>query len=144
MHILGLFIMVALIFAGLYKHDILLFVDPASFMIVVFVTQGALLFSFGKGLGKAFIVFFRRTVDRNDLILAAAICDRGQSFAAASGVMGTIIGTIMIFFNLDHPDAIGPGFAVAVLTYLYGFGLAYCLLLPMTVSLRRRIAEEKV
>jgi chemotaxis protein MotA len=40
--------------------------------------------------------------------------------APAMGMVGTIIGLVHMFANMDDPSKIGPGMAVAMLTTLYG------------------------
>lgn len=40
--------------------------------------------------------------------------------APAMGMVGTIIGLVQMFANMDDPSKIGPGMAVAMLTTLYG------------------------
>ena len=43
--------------------------------------------------------------------------------APAMGMIGTIIGLVQMFANMDDPAKIGPGMAVAMLTTLYGIVL---------------------
>ena len=63
-------------------------------------------------------------------------------FAPAWGMIGTLIGLINMLANLDNPDALGPGMAVALITTLYGSVLANFLLLPIAGKLKEYSGEE--
>lgn len=63
-------------------------------------------------------------------------------FAPAWGMIGTLIGLINMLANLDDPDALGPGMAVALITTLYGSVLANFLLLPIAGKLKEYSGEE--
>ncbi|MFC1726798.1 motility protein A, partial [candidate division KSB1 bacterium] len=63
-------------------------------------------------------------------------------FAPAWGMIGTLIGLINMLANLDNPDALGPGMAVALITTLYGSVLANFLLLPIAGKLKNYSEEE--
>jgi len=51
--------------------------------------------------------------------------------APAMGMIGTIIGLIQMFANMDDPSRIGPGMAVAMLTTLYGVILGSGIAVPI-------------
>ena len=60
----------------------------------------------------------------------------------AFGMIGTVIGLIVIMANLDDPNAIGPGLAVALVTTLYGAMIANMFFIPLAQKLKYRSAEE--
>lgn len=60
----------------------------------------------------------------------------------AFGLIGTLIGLVQMFVGMTDPDTIGPAFAVAVLTTLYGALLANLFCLPMADKLAQRTAQE--
>lgn len=64
------------------------------------------------------------------------------ALAPAFGMIGTLIGLIQMLAQLDDPDAIGPGMAVALLTTFYGALLANLFLIPMAGKLEIRSSEE--
>jgi chemotaxis protein MotA len=68
--------------------------------------------------------------------------DAFGKYAPAFGMIGTLIGLIVMLKNLDNPDMIGPGMAVALLTTLYGAVVSNFLFLPMSDKLSQRSAEE--
>ena len=51
--------------------------------------------------------------------------------APAMGMIGTIIGLVQMFANMDDPSKIGPGMAVAMLTTLYGVILSSAIAAPI-------------
>lgn len=50
-----------------------------------------------------------------------------------------IMATILILSNLTTPDKLGPSFAVAFLSLLYGYGTKAALFIPMKNSLHKKI-----
>lgn len=62
--------------------------------------------------------------------------------APAFGMIGTLIGLILMLGNLDDPDAIGPGMAVALITTFYGVLLANLVFIPFAGKLEGRSKEE--
>lgn len=50
-------------------------------------------------------------------------------YAPAFGMIGTLMGLIIMLGNMDDPEAIGPGMAVALITTMYGaiFSNLFCL-----------------
>ena len=51
--------------------------------------------------------------------------------APAMGLIGTIVGLVQMFANMDDPSKIGPGMAVAMLTTLYGVILGSGIAAPL-------------
>lgn len=64
------------------------------------------------------------------------------SYAPAFGMAGTLIGLIRMLENLDNPDTIGPGLAVALITTFYGVILANMFFNPMAAKLKVKSSEE--
>lgn len=74
---------------------------------------------------------------------------RGQSilismgtYGPAFGMIGTLIGLVSMLSNMEDPEQIGPGMAVAILTTLYGAIFANLICLPIANKLKERSAEE--
>ncbi|MBI4579285.1 MAG: MotA/TolQ/ExbB proton channel family protein, partial [Planctomycetes bacterium] len=63
-------------------------------------------------------------------------------FAPGFGMMGTLIGLVVMLGRMDDPGRIGPGLAVALLTTLYGLGLANLVCLPLARRLAYRSSRE--
>lgn len=64
------------------------------------------------------------------------------SLAPAFGMIGTLIGLVQMLRNLNSPDNIGPGMAVALLTSLYGSLWANLICNPLAGKLELRSEQE--
>ncbi len=64
------------------------------------------------------------------------------TIAPAFGMIGTLIGLIQMLQELDDPDQVGVGMAVALLTTLYGAVIANLVFLPIAGKLQVKSAEE--
>ena len=67
---------------------------------------------------------------------------RAGEIAPAMGLIGTLLGLVQMLTQLNDPDAIGPGMAVALLTTLYGAILSNMVLLPLAVKLERNAEDD--
>ncbi|RYZ99928.1 MAG: flagellar motor protein [Proteobacteria bacterium] len=54
------------------------------------------------------------------------------------GIIGAVLGLIHVMRNLDNPDAIGPGIAVAFVATVYGVGFANLIFMPMGTKVKRK------
>ncbi len=63
-------------------------------------------------------------------------------FAPAFGMIGTLAGLISMLANLDDPDAIGSGMALALITTMYGAIIANLFLIPIKCKLEDRDKDE--
>lgn len=71
-----------------------------------------------------------------------AIFQAIAAYAPAFGMIGTLIGLIQMLRELDDPDKIGLGMAVALLTTMYGAMVANMIALPIAGKLEQRTKEE--
>lgn len=58
------------------------------------------------------------------------------------GILGAVLGLIHVMQNLDKPDRIGPGIAVAFVATLYGVGSANILFIPIGKKIKRKAKLE--
>ncbi len=63
------------------------------------------------------------------------VLDQMGRFAPAFGMIGTLIGLIIMLGQLDKPENLGPGMAVALITTLYGALAANVFFLPCAEKL---------
>ena len=63
------------------------------------------------------------------------VFDQAGRFAPAFGMIGTLMGLIIMLGQLDDPDALGPGMAVALITTLYGAVISNIIMLPFAEKL---------
>jgi chemotaxis protein MotA len=71
-----------------------------------------------------------------------SLIDAFGALGPAWGMIGTLVGLVLMLANLDDPDALGPGMAVALITTFYGAILANLVFIPMASKLERRSKEE--
>jgi len=64
------------------------------------------------------------------------------ALAPAFGMIGTLAGLIAMLANLDDPDAIGSGMALALITTMYGSMMANLVLIPFKNKLEDRHRDE--
>lgn len=64
-----------------------------------------------------------------------ALLDGMGRYAPAFGMIGTLLGLIIMLGNMDDPEKIGPGMAVALITTLYGAVVSNLLFLPLADKL---------
>ena len=60
------------------------------------------------------------------------------------GIIGAVLGLIHVMRNLDNPDAIGPGIAVAFVATVYGVGFANLIFMPLGTKIKRKAAIQQV
>jgi len=79
---------------------------------------------------------------RTDILAVAERHKIGKSiletvgrYAPAFGMIGTLMGLIIMLGNMDDPEAIGPGMAVALITTLYGAIVSNLFCLPFADKL---------
>ena len=73
-----------------------------------------------------------------------AVFEAIGKYAPAYGMIGTLVGLVVMLMNMDDPNALGPGMAVALLTTLYGSMFANMFALPIADKLSQRSTEELV
>ena len=63
-------------------------------------------------------------------------------YAPTLGIMGSVLGLIQAMANLDSPEALGHGIAVAFVSTLYGQGFANLVIFPITKKLTGYVDKE--
>ncbi len=64
--------------------------------------------------------------------------------APAWGMIGTLLGMVQMFSNMEDPSKLGPFMAVALLATLYGALLANLVCLPIADKLHVKLEEEEI
>lgn len=77
--------------------------------------------------------------------------DQGQSIyrsigdcAPAFGLVGTLIGMVQMFANMQDPTTLGPYMATALLATLYGAVIANLIALPIADKLQGKLHDEEI
>jgi chemotaxis protein MotA len=94
--------------------------------------------------------FIRRSMEQDrDTFLQHL--DEGQKIyrsigdaAPAWGMVGTLVGMVQMFSNMEDPSKLGPFMAVALLATLYGALMGNLICLPIADKLHVKIEEEEV
>jgi chemotaxis protein MotA len=94
--------------------------------------------------------FIRETMERDrDNFLQRL--DEGQKIyraigdaAPAWGMIGTLIGMVQMFANMEDPSKLGPFMAVSLLATLYGALVGNLLALPIADKLHLKLEEEDI
>jgi chemotaxis protein MotA len=60
------------------------------------------------------------------------------AIAPTVGILGAVLGLIHVMENLDKPEQIGPGIAVAFVATLYGVGSANIFFIPIGKKIKRK------
>ncbi|TDO98312.1 motility protein A [Marinomonas balearica] len=63
-------------------------------------------------------------------------------YAPTLGIMGSVLGLIQAMANLDSPEALGHGIAVAFVSTLYGQGFANLVVFPISKKLSNYCDQE--
>ena len=64
--------------------------------------------------------------------------------APAWGMIGTLLGMVNMFANMEDPSKLGPFMAVALLATLYGALIANLVCLPLADKLHVKLEEEEI
>lgn len=66
------------------------------------------------------------------------------AIAPTIGILGAVLGLIHVMENLDKPEMIGPGIAVAFVATLYGVGFANIFFLPIGKKIKRKAQLDSI
>ena len=73
-----------------------------------------------------------------------AFFDSVKEVAPAMGMIGTLVGLVIMLGNMSDPKSIGPAFAVALLTTMYGAIIANVICIPLIQKLQKLDAAESL
>ena len=74
--------------------------------------------------------------------VAVKFWEDSGAIAPTIGILGAVLGLIHVMENLDKPEMIGPGIAIAFVATLYGVGSANIFFLPIGKKLKRKYILE--
>ena len=109
------------------------FVDIPAFVFVLLVGFGILISAHGMAkVAQMTLAPFSKSNSTTEQMKIVATT--GISAFVAAGWIGSLIGVVQLLSALDDPSQIGAGTAVALLTALYGYVIAYAIFLPLSKS----------
>jgi chemotaxis protein MotA len=94
--------------------------------------------------------FIRDTMerDRDNFLMrleeGAKIFQAMGDAAPAWGMIGTLIGMVQMFANMDDPSKLGPFMAISLLATLYGALVGNLIALPIADKLKLKVEEEDI
>jgi len=72
---------------------------------------------------------------KRQLSISVKVLDSMSEYAPAFGMIGTLIGMILMLQNIEDPESLGAGLAVALITTLYGTIFSNMILGPLAGKL---------
>ncbi len=78
----------------------------------------------------------------NKRMKSVAFIESIGGYAPTLGIMGSVLGLIQAMANLDSPEALGQGIAVAFVSTLYGQGFANLVVFPIAKKLSSYVDRE--
>jgi len=141
MRFVGLGVVLILIFMGVMNGGSLGHViDIPSVLIVVGLTLG-ISWQGGVPLGKVVRSFFGGVFQGDELREVVLAWKHVRAYVMVSGVVGTLLGMMLLFQNLDVYDAFFPGTATALITTFYAVVLSYLIFLPVQNRLEQQLVN---
>jgi flagellar motor component MotA len=138
----------AFCFAGtvyLSGGTLMIYLDIPSIVIMVifpFVYQ-CLIFGI-SAVKLAFTAAFKENVAEKQLLNAQLFFKSYGKIIWLSAFVTVLIGTVAILVNLEDPKALGPNFAMALISLLYGGVLHIVIIIPYSVFLKKRLTELSI
>ncbi len=69
------------------------------------------------------------------------VFEAGGAYAPTIGIIGAVLGLIHVMENLDKPEMLGSGIAIAFVATIYGLAIANLICLPIANKLKMRVKE---
>lgn len=141
MRIVGLLIVLVLLLMGVMNGGSLgSVIDIPSVLIVVGLTLGISLQG-GVPLGKILRSFFGAPFQGEELRDVVQAWKQVRTYVMVSGLVGSLLGMMLLFQNLDVYDAFFPGTATALITTFYATILSYLIFLPVQNRLEKQAGD---
>ena len=77
-------------------------------------------------------------VEMEDIQASGKVWEGAGGYSPTIGIIGAVLGLIFVMRNLDNPEMIGPGIAVAFIATVYGVGFANLMFIPMGTRIKRK------
>jgi flagellar motor component MotA len=128
MRIVGVIILVVGMMVGI-GSNLASFIDPPSLIIIATFVLGVLWIA-GAPMGTMFGAVFSSDHTPEQFAAAGRAWALARQAALAAGYVGTVVGAAIMGANIHDMGSIGPGFAICILTLLYGLVVGYGFCLP--------------
>ncbi len=81
-------------------------------------------------------------LDEEQELIYSRVFEALGGYAPTFGIIGAVLGLIQVMSNLQDPQALGQGVAIAFVATLYGVGLANLVFLPIAGNLKMKLREK--
>jgi hypothetical protein len=116
--------------------------DLPSMIIMVVVPFLYQWFLFGSSMVcLAFTAGFRKETSMEQIAKAQLFFKSYSKVTWISAFMAVLLGAVAILAHIEDPQLLGPNFAVALLSLLYGVLIHYIIIIPNSVFLKKRLIE---
>ena len=112
-------------------------------MVIFPLVYQCLIFG-ASGVKIAFTAAFRENATGEQLANAQLFFKSYGKIIWLSAFVTVLIGTVAILMNLEDPTALGPNFAIALISSLYGGLLHIAIIVPNSVFLKKRLIELNI
>ena len=82
------------------------------------------------------------SVREDEQLRAARVFESAGGYAPTIGILGAVLGLIQVMGNLDDPQGLGAGIAVAFVATVYGLAAANLVLLPLANKLKYHVERD--
>ncbi len=73
---------------------------------------------------------------------ASKVWESAGGYTPTVGIIGAVLGLIQVMENLDNPEMLGPGIAVAFVATIYGVGAANLYFIPLSSKIKLKAHSE--
>jgi flagellar motor component MotA len=117
---------------------------PSMIITVIFPFVYQCLISGISAAKLAFAAAFRENATEKQLLNAQLFFKSYGKIIWLSTFVAALIGAIALLINLEDPKFLGPNFALALMSLLYGGILHIVIIIPNSVFLKKRLVELSV
>jgi flagellar motor component MotA len=121
------------------------YLDIPSIIIMVFFPFVYQCLIFGaSAVKRAFTTAFKDNATEKQLTNAQLFFKSYGKIIWLSAFVTVLIGTVAILANLEDPTLLGPNFAIALISLLYGGLIHIVIIIPNSVFLKKRLIELSI
>jgi flagellar motor component MotA len=117
---------------------------PSVLIMVIFPLVYQCLIFGTSGIKIAFTAAFRKNATEEQLVNAQLFFKSYGKIIWLSAFVTVLIATIAMLVNLEDKTALGPNFAIALISSLYGGLLHIVIIVPNSVFLKKRLIELSI
>ena len=117
---------------------------PSIVIMVIFPFVYQCLIFGASGVKIALTAAFKENATEKQLLNAQLFFKSYGKVIWLSTLVTILTGTIAILINLEDPKALGPNFAIALISSLYGGLLHIAIIVPNSVFLKKHLIELSI